>query len=592
MAFWGCCAAIFFNTLLHIPIVLSEGLGFNVVSEYWLYCVLLGFIAWSARTNWNFETVVSVCAALIFLHMWWSSFYHASIGNGSIFSLPVMMFTPIWLVITYSYRALILYSVVQALLVYNYTKFFAPSVYQVTPTPLQLESYSFMLAVLSATMVTVLAVMTYARNKTDERLLALIKETERLAAEDPLTGLKNRRAFMQNVEQLWDSKASFAIVFFDLDRFKPLNDEYGHVAGDIVLQTVGKRLKAPAYVLTAARFGGDEFAAIISEQMSDEALNTQIETLQKDLTQPVDIGVTEVAVGASAGYARAVYDGFSVSDVLHAADTAMMRSKNTGGTVEKFDPDKDDIRLSTSALAEAFKNALDGDEIKPALQPILDAQTRAVVGYELLSRWVQSGLPRDPEPTEFVPIAEKLGLLNQLLWHTMDLALPFLRDSQHFLAINVSPSQLSSTVFLDGLVAITEQHDFDLDRIEIEITESVAFRNLEDNIQTLDIARRMGCRVALDDFGSGYSSLSLLEELPLDKIKLDLSLQSTEHKRGVLQAAIRLADDLGFDCCVEGIETAKAANNAARMGCDQIQGYWVGQPQIITPNMHRLYIVS
>ena len=591
MAFWGGCAANFFNTVLHIPIAVTEGVDLSIIWEYILITLLLSFIIWSALKNWHFQVSVSVCGGLIFFHLWLTSFLDAAADEGSIFTLPVMMFLPIWLVMTHSFLAMLLYSIVQAVFVYLFTKLYASSIYGVDPNVIQLESFAVVLAVLSATMVTVLAVMIYARNKTDQRLLALIKETERLAAEDPLTGLKNRRAFMQSVEQLWDAKTAFAIVFIDLNRFKPLNDEFGHAIGDQVLQTVGQRLKGANCVLTAARFGGDEFAAVISEQMSDEALHTQIEALQATLTERVDIGFTEVSVGAAVGYARAVFDGFSVSDVLHAADTAMMRCKVSGCQVEKFDPDTDDIRLSTAALGEAFKNALDHHEIKPALQPILDAKSRAIVGYELLSRWIDSGLPRDPEPAEFVPIAEKLGLLNDLLWHTLDLALPFLRDSQHFLAINVSPSQLSSTVFLDGLVELTDLHDFDLDRIEIEITESVAFRNLDDNIQTLDIARRLGCRVALDDFGSGYSSLSLLEELPLDKIKLDRSLQATQQKRGVLQAAIRLADDLGFECCVEGIETAKAANHAARLGCDQLQGYWVGQPQIITPNMHRLYVV-
>ena len=592
MAFWGGCAANFFNTVLHIPIALTEGVDLSIIWEYSLITFLLGFIMWSAVKNWHFQFSVSVCGGVIFFHLWLSSFLAAAAGEGSIFTLPVMVFLPIWLVMTHSFLVMLLYSIAQAIFVYLFTKFYAFRIYGVDPNLVQLEAFAIVLAVLSATMVTVLAVMIYARNKTDKRLLALIQETERLAAEDPLTGLKNRRAFMQSVEQLWEAKTAFAIVFIDLNRFKPLNDEFGHAIGDQVLQTVGQRLKNAVCVLTAARFGGDEFAAIISEQMSDEALQAQIEAIQTAMTDKIDIGFTEVTVGAAVGYARAVFDGFSVSDVLHAADIAMMRCKASGGKVEKFDPDKDDIRLSTAALGEAFKNALDHHEFKPALQPILDAQSRAVVGYELLSRWVDSGLPRDPEPTEFIPIAEKLGLLNDLLWHTMDLTLPYLRDSQHFLAINVSPSQLSSTVFLDGLVEITDLHGFDLERIEIEITESVAFRNLEDNIETLDIARRMGCRVALDDFGSGYSSLSLLEELPLDKIKLDRSLQTTQQKRGVLQAAIRLADDLGFECCVEGIETAKAANHAARLGCDQLQGYWVGRPQIITPNMHRLHVVS
>ena len=124
-------------------------------------------------------------------------------------------------------------------------------------------------------------------------------------------------------------------------------------------------------------------------------------------------------------------------------------------------------------------------------------------------------------------------------------------------------------------------HQFDLSRFEIEITENVAFRNLAENIKILEATRRLGCKIALDDFGTGYSSLSLLEELPLDKVKLDKSLQATKNKRGVLQATIQLAKNLGFVCCVEGIESERAARFAARQGCDQMQGYFFGKPAVV-----------
>ncbi|MEM9841004.1 MAG: EAL domain-containing protein [Pseudomonadota bacterium] len=592
MAFWGSAASILFNTLLHAAIVLSEGLKLGHVFDWSFYSIILSLVCWCSYKNWHFRHAVTFGAAAIYSHMWGRTFHAATVDEGSIFSLPILLFTPLWLILSNSYRALFFYTIVQSALIFLYTNYFAAGVYGFDPDLVDITGLAIVLAILSATMVTVLAVLSYARKKTDRRLLALIQETERLAAEDPLTGLKNRRAFMQRVEQAWQARTPFAIVFIDLDRFKPINDEYGHAIGDQVLQTIGKRLRRCPELIAAARFGGDEFAAIFPDTDNSTALHTKMQSLHAAITDPVSIDLIRVSVGASVGYARAMFDASSVGDLLHAADTAMMRCKSSETKVAKFDPALDDIRLSASAITEAFRIALDMGNIKPALQPIVEAKSQKVIGYELLARWVNSGFSRDPSPADFIPIAEKSGLLNDLLWSTMDAALPYLRESDHFLSINVSPSQLASNAFTDGLSDIARRHGFSPDRIEIEITENVAFRNLDDNIQTLERLRDLGCRIVLDDFGSGYSSLSLLEELPLDKVKLDRSLQSPHHKRGVLQAAIRLAHDLGFECCVEGIETEHAAEIVRQLGCTQMQGFWFGYPKVIERNIHRLKAVS
>ncbi|NQY95790.1 MAG: EAL domain-containing protein [Henriciella sp.] len=145
---------------------------------------------------------------------------------------------------------------------------------------------------------------------------------------------------------------------------------------------------------------------------------------------------------------------------------------------------------------------------------------------------------------------------------------------------------------MDKLQDTVESNGFSMDRIELEITEHVAFRNLDDNIATLTRARDLGCKIVLDDFGSGYSSLSLLEELPLDKVKLDKSLQSSNQQRGVLAATIRLARDLGFLCCVEGIESEAAAQFATEKGCRQMQGFWFGHPETVGAVLAQLKIAS
>ena len=224
---------------------------------------------------------------------------------------------------------------------------------------------------------------------------------------------------------------------------------------------------------TVARFGGDEFALLIEEQADAQQLDQLVHALYRSCVSEIDVDVAKVSVGASFGFAKAFEDAVSVSDLLHAADTAMMRCKSSGGGVAKFDADKDDASLASAAVEELFRKALRAGQIVPALQPIIDSRSRQIVGHELLARWPDSGLARTPSPAEFIPIAEKLGLLNDVLWSTLDAALTRIKHQAGFLAINVSPSQLSSGTFLDTLKSRVEAQDFSMDRIELEITEHV-----------------------------------------------------------------------------------------------------------------------
>ncbi|MEL6666020.1 MAG: EAL domain-containing protein [Pseudomonadota bacterium] len=588
MAFWGAIAAIGFNTLLHLVIIYSEGVTLGRIFDYCFYSLVLSAIAWSSHSNRYFDSITKLGAALIFFHMWGRTFYMAVMGQGTVFSLPILMFTPLWLILNNTFRALMFYSVSQSIFVYFYTKNFLLEIYGIAPETLMLETYSITLAILSATMVTVLAIITYARQKTDDRLLMLIQEKEQLAAEDALTGLLNRRAFMEKIETLWRERKEFVVIFLDLDRFKPLNDEHGHAVDDLVLTTISRRMKREPSLNAVARLGGDEFAAIIEGAWINDHFQSNTEAVYDRITAPIKTETVSVTVGASIGYANALNDAANVSDLLHAADKAMMRSKANGGGVVKFDPELDDVGLLMPLFTETFRSALRNNQIIPALQPIVDARSGKILGHELLARWVDSDLTRDPTPAEFIPIAEKLGVLNEVLRVTLDGAMRYLRFQPGFLAINVSPSQLGASSFLDLLKSIARENEFPMERIEIEITEHIAFRNLETNIQTLEAARRLGCTISLDDFGSGYASLSLLDQLPLDKVKLDRSIQTARYRRDVLRATIRFAKELGFSCCVEGIETESDAISARLLGCDQMQGYWIGAPECVYPNVHFL----
>lgn len=592
IAFWVSMTGLVVNTILFSLYIVNDALTAFLITNYVYYTVTIVMIAVSAYRNWFFKPVLECGVAAIYFHMWGTTFFDAWSDNASILSLPTLLFVPLCMILISGPRVLLLYAIAQSAFVFCYTKFFAATAFGFNPERVDTTNLAVLLSVMSGITLFILAIVSYSRRKTDNRLLRLVRETERLAAEDPLTGLKNRRAFMEDVDALWESKTPFSVVFIDLDRFKPLNDEYGHAVGDSVLQTIAQRLQDSDATATVARFGGDEFALLVNEQPNDRHLDQLVKNLYRACVADIDIEIAKVSVGASFGYAHAFSDAVSVSDLLHAADTAMMRSKASGGGVAKFDAAKDDASLASAAVEELFRKGLKAGQIKPALQPIVDAQSKQVVGHELLARWPDSGLSRTPSPAEFIPIAEKLGLLNDLLWKTLSAALTRAELKTGFLAINVSPSQLSSSAFLETLKTTAETHDFSLSRIEIEITENVAFRNLEENIQVLEKARALGCKIVLDDFGSGYSSLSLLEELPLDKVKLDKSLQSSNYKRGVLPATIRLAQDLGFDCCVEGIETPDAAAFATRQGCRQMQGFWFGHPRLVGSDDETVKIAS
>lgn len=432
--------------------------------------------------------------------------------------------------------------------------------------------------------------------KIRDRLKNLVSEKTRLAAEDPLTGLQNRRSFVELVAAQKNTGRPLTLVFIDLDRFKPLNDQYGHAVGDQVLMEIGRRLNEQPDMLGAARLGGDEFAALFAAPAEAHPAELQILALHNSLTAPIQSVFGDVSVGASMGWVRAGGESTSVSEMLHSADVAMRRAKVEHLGVAEFDPVIDQAALASSAIEIAFRHALAQGRIRTALQPIVSVKSGQIVTMELLARWPDSGFPRDPAPQDFIPIAERLGLLNDMLWSTLHQALPALAGTSWSLAINVSPSQLTSRNFLRKLGGIIAQHGIAPQRIELEITEEVAFRNVMENCAVLEQARALGFRVVLDDFGAGYSSLAMLDRLPLNKIKLDRAfvgeLRDRAATQKILKATMSLAHELGISCTVEGIESAETAALVASFGCDQIQGYWIGMPELVEPRQHLLDLAS
>ena len=419
-----------------------------------------------------------------------------------------------------------------------------------------------------------------------KREVAERKEAEgkikRLADSDPLTDILNRRAFVREVNQHILDRLPFACAFIDLDRFKQLNDRYGHAVGDEVLRVVARRLTRHPEISDAARLGGDEFAFVIRQASDASTLADFIESVHADLTDGIDTSVGRVFVGASIGYSVHLVDTNESSAMLHAADKAMLRVKSQGGGVSRFDPALDATGEDGHAIELALSAAIATGRLQPAFQPIWDVRASRIVGYEMLARWPDSGLSSDPSPGQFIPIAERLGLIDPLFWTLADKAISSLGKDDHFLAMNISPSQLTSDHFATRLEKLLNRYGVDPARIELEVTEHVFFGNLERSLAVLKPVRQLGVSLALDDFGTGYSSLSLIDQLPFSKIKIDQSFvrgRGQSFVRGkVLQATIALCREVGITSCTEGIETADDLALVADLGCDQAQGYFIGRP--------------
>ncbi|MEO0607196.1 MAG: EAL domain-containing protein [Pseudomonadota bacterium] len=596
IAFWIGTLGLSINVFVGVVYMVTGQGNLAMISEVIVYGALLGTITLSALRNAHVKRVLFGCLLAIFAVFWISNFAEGLTGLAKVIDMPLVLFIPLFVVLILEHRLLFALAPVQAICVFIY-------VFNFTMVDLGgswAESNGFMfsllLAIFSGCSFALLGVIAYARDQADQKLYEVILEKEQLADTDDLTGLMNRRAFMDQLRALWSKRSKIGIAFVDLDHFKPLNDQYGHAVGDQVLTKIAVRIRQSPHVVSCARLGGDEFAVLFDEASCEAAVQEQIEALHARITQDIRWESGLIMIGASIGYADGRTQRQSLSGLLRAADTAMRRAKGSGLAWAKFSPLIDNAAIASSTLELELKSAIGSGQIRAAVQPIADAKSLDIVAYELLTRWTNSGFERDPSPADFIPIAEKLGLLNEILWVTLDEALSHLDLSHCKLAINASPAQLVASDFIDSLVRILERHDVRPHSITIEITEEVAFRNVDRNVAILKQARELGFEIALDDFGTGYSSLAMLDTLPLDKLKIDQSFvrksdKSTQSK-SILLVAIRLARQLGLESCVEGIETEEAARRIAVLGADTIQGYWLGKPRLVQDGPRPLKLVS
>jgi diguanylate cyclase (GGDEF)-like protein len=416
---------------------------------------------------------------------------------------------------------------------------------------------------------------------------------------DALTGLPNRLLFedrLQHALQRHDRAAErggarkpekIGVLFIDLDGFKPVNDTYGHAAGDAVLKEAGERLQCLARSSdTVARMGGDEFLLLVEDAGSVADCMALAARVVRALDAPFEAGGRTVRVAGSVGVA--VYPDHGQRDKLVAnADAAMYAAKRNGGNgCALFEAHMDLNAGEQMSLLNDLRQAVARGQLLLHYQPKIDGQRGQVHGVEALLRW-QHPVRGMVEPDRFIPLAERFGLINQLGAWVIEEACrqmaAWAREGLHMrVSINVSVHQLREPGLARRIAQALQAHGLAASQLLCEITESVAMEDVQETQRVFDDLARIGVFLAIDDFGVGYCSLSYLRQLPAHQLKIDRSfvqdLEQSKDARAVVDAVIRLAHALGLRVVAEGVETAAQSAILLQMGCDELQGYYFARP--------------
>lgn len=438
-------------------------------------------------------------------------------------------------------------------------------------------------------------------------------EVRHLAYYDSLTGLPNRLHFTENAElnlllaQKMSSKV--ALIFMDIDDFKRVNDGLGHYAGDILLQKVAHRLveelrehdsvsksyKESGLEVSSqqlSRLGGDEFTIMLTELTSRNEVQKVCERLVKTLSKSIEVSGNELVVSGSFGIAIFPEDGKDLATLMRHADIAMYQAKAMGkNNLCFYNENLDSSRLARLTLELKLRHAIENEIIEIYFQPIINSETGQLNGAEVLARW------NDPElgfihPDTFIPLAEDTGLIIALGDWVLKQSC---RQAKHWqdeghkpirISVNVSAQQFRQNDFAEKVLNCLNEEGLAAEYLELEITESMLMDNLEKVIEHLKRLKNIGVHISIDDFGSGYSSMSYLKLLPIDKLKIDRSFITglTEHQsdNAIVKAIIALSIGLQLNIVAEGVETIEQRDFLTSNGCKEIQGYLYSKP--LEPN--------
>jgi diguanylate cyclase (GGDEF)-like protein len=414
----------------------------------------------------------------------------------------------------------------------------------------------------------------------DARLLA-----DQLAARDSLTGIANRRSVFARIEGLVEDQKPFWVGILDLDGFKSINDIYGHAVGDHLLCEVVERLKLrQAEGIDFGRIGGDEFAIVIEGDLPASEVEAFGNSLIRDISHDYELSPLLLSISGTIGFAQFPTMGSTARQIYEKADFSLYRGKQFARHQSViFTVNQDKEMRESLALEKALREARMEEEFHLLFQPQYDVTAERVVSFEALARW-QSPTLGPVRPDRFIRAAERAGLIQQVTRVLFSKALDALElwPDDITVSFNLSAQDLADRAFIFSLVAQVYQRRIDPARIEFEITETAVMKDIAASRILLEDLSSAGFRVALDDFGSGYSSFEYIDQLPLNKVKIDKSfvrkVADSVTSREIVAGIITLCRNLDLKCVLEGVETEAELATLMPLEPQLIQGYFFGKP--------------
>jgi diguanylate cyclase (GGDEF)-like protein len=417
--------------------------------------------------------------------------------------------------------------------------------------------------------------------------MALHRQHE--ALHDSLTGLPNRELFRRRLERTLSATrldgGSMAVLLFDLDHFKEINDTLGHHVGDEVIKEVAERLRSMADEdVTVARLGGDELAVLLPDVESVSDAQQAAHRFLEGCQQAIDVHGVRMVVNASVGVALAPQHADTVQTLLKRADIALYRAKSNRGEIQAYRPEIDQHTIERLSLLGDLHTAVENTELRLLFQPQVSADTGDVMAVEALVRWLhpKHGVVK---PDVFIPLAENSGLITPISRWVLEEAVSSLaqwrvRGHDFSMSVNMSARVLSDLPLF--VRQVLESHDVPASRLTIEVTESTIMADPVRALKVLGMLRSLGVSLAVDDFGTGYSSLAYLRRMDVDELKIDksfvLQMGVDDNSAIIVRSTVELGHSLGLSVTAEGVEDAPTLDALVALGCDRIQGYHVSQP--------------